>query len=749
MGEATKAGALQTATQEEAVEMKTTEAADKDNDAKLSGGKAVVAKRANRRVGIGVRLFGAFGAVAFLTLAASAIAWFSFANVGSVLQQVTGRSVPAMTGALRLSTVSASLSAEAPALVAVKNDDERSTRNAELQQKISDMTATLDDLRSRLGASDQLTAVVQLTEQTTENLLALDGAVAEMLQLRAAREAKVAEIASVHGEILALTVPMVDDVKFELVIEAEEAAVYGGKAVTDLFDTGVSALVAVLQTEAQTNLLDGILRDAAQANDPNRLQPLRERFVAARVSLQESVESIAAGEQADALKALTESLLMIGGGEGNIFDLRGAELAAGSRAAEVLARSRALSAELAAEVDQLVAVAGSELDAGTASSESAISAGKLWLLSIAGVSLLFSVAIAWLYVGRNLVARLSATAASMREIADGKLDARVVVNGNDEITEMAKTLSVFRDGLAEVERANAKIAEEREAAAQERSAAMVKLADAFETSVMGVVESVTKASGEVQTSSKGMTVTAKGAGAKADAAGSAAERAASNVQTVASAAEELAASIQEIGRQVNQSSTIAASAVEKGQKTNEQVEGLSQAAQKIGEVVKMITDIAEQTNLLALNATIEAARAGDAGKGFAVVASEVKGLATQTAKATEDIAEQIKGIQIATRDAVTAIKEITGTISEIDTIGTAIASAVEQQSAATQEISRNVQEAAAGAQQAGANISGVHQAIGETSMAAELMLGASTTLAQQAGDLKTQVTQFLKQVRSA
>ncbi|MGF1629581.1 MAG: methyl-accepting chemotaxis protein [Kiloniellaceae bacterium] len=744
MGEATKAGTQQASKNGQVKEMTTTKV-----PAQESGNKSVGAKLATRRIGIGVRLFGAFGAVAFLTLAASAVAWFSFANVGSMLQQVTGRSVPAMTEALRLSTVSASLSAEAPALVAATNDDERITQNAELQQKIADMTATLDVLRSRLGGSDRLAAVVQLTEQTTDNLLALDGAVAEMLQLRAAREAKVAEIASVHSEILALTVPMVDDVHFELVIGAEEAAIYGGKAVTDLFDTGVSALVAVLQTEAKTNLLDGILRDAAQANDANRLQPLRERFVAARESLLESVGRIAAGEQADALKQLTETLLAIGETAGNVFDLRGAELAAGNRAAEVLARSRELAAELSAQVDQLVAAAGEELDAGTASSESAISSGKLWLLSIAGVSLLFSAAIAWLYVGRNLVARLSATAASMREIADGKLDTRVVVSGNDEITEMAKTLSVFRDGLAEVERANAKIEDERKEAARERRAAMAKLADAFEASVMGVVESVTRTSGEVQVSSKSMTDTAKGASAKADAAGSAAERAAANVQTVASAAEELAASIQEIGRQVNQSSTIAANAVEKGQKTNEQVEGLSQAAQKIGEVVKMITDIAEQTNLLALNATIEAARAGEAGKGFAVVASEVKGLATQTAKATEDIAEQIRGIQNATRMSVDAIKEITGTISEIDTIGTAIAAAVEQQSSATQEISRNVQEAAAGAQQAGTNISGVHQAIGETSAAAELMLGSSTTLAQQAGDLKTQVTQFLKQVRSA
>jgi methyl-accepting chemotaxis protein len=507
--------------------------------------------------------------------------------------------------------------------------------------------------------------------------------------------------------------------------------------------------MAVLRTEAQANLLDGILRDAAQADDPNRLQPLRERFIAAQQLLLESVAKIANGDQAKALDALVGSLLALGSEEGNIFDLRRDELAAEARATEVLEHSRSLSHALGVEVDHLVETAGEELNAGTDSSESAIAGGKFWLLVIAGISMLFSVAIAVLYVGRNLVARLTATAASMREIADGKLDTQVTVNGSDEITEMARTLSVFRDGLAEVERANAKIEEERKSAAKERSALMAKLADDFEAGVMGVVESVTQASTEVQHSSKTMTDTARGASEKADAAGSAAEGAASNVQTVASAAEELTASIQEIGRQVNQSSTIAARAVERGQQTNDQVEGLAEAAQKIGEVVKMITDIAEQTNLLALNATIEAARAGEAGKGFAVVASEVKGLATQTAKATEDIAEQIRGIQNATRDAVTAIKEITGTVSEIDTIGTAIAAAVEQQSSATQEISRNVQEAAAGAQQAGTNISGVHQAIGEASTAAERMHGASTTLAEQANGLKSQVTQFLQQVRSA
>jgi len=710
--------------------------------------KKIQGKLGARRFGIGVRLFGAFGAVVFLTLIACGIAWFSFANVGSVFHQVTDRSVPAMTEALRLSAVSATLSAEAPGLVTARNDEERRALNARLFPKVSALSSSMKELRERLGDSEQLGKVSEATRKVTGNLQDLDKAVNEMLQLRAAREAKVAEIAQVHGAILALTVPMVDTVYFDLVIEGELAAEIGGAAVTELLDNGVSALMAVLRVEAQANLLEGLLRDAAQANDPSRLQPLRERFTAARATLLESLENVPASDEAEQLKAQAATFLTLGEDAGNIFELREAELAAGTQAQEVLALSREYTEALAGTVDQLVKATDAELAAGTESSVSAIAGGKLWLFAIAGVSLVFSLAIAWLYVGRNLVARLTGVAGAMREIADGKLDTRVKVSGNDEITEMARTLSVFRDGLAEVERANAKIEQERETAARERREAMVKLANDFEASVMSVVESVTAASNEVQTSSMSMTDTAKGAGRKADAAGSAAERAAGNVQTVASAAEELASSIQEIGRQVNQSSNIANLAVEKGQKTNEQVEGLSAAAQKIGEVVEMITDIAEQTNLLALNATIEAARAGEAGKGFAVVASEVKGLATQTAKATEDIAGQIKGIQNATRDAVTAIKDITSTIAEIDSIGTAIAAAVEEQSAATQEISRNVQQAAEGAQEAGSNITGVHTAISDTSNAADQMLGASTTLAEQANGLKAQVSEFLKQVRS-
>lgn len=276
----------------------------------------------------------------------------------------------------------------------------------------------------------------------------------------------------------------------------------------------------------------------------------------------------------------------------------------------------------------------------------------------------------------------------------------------------------------------------------------VKMADDFETNVKSVVDSVSASATEMQATAQSMSATAEETNRQSTVVAAASEEATTNVQTVASAAEELSASVSEISNQVAQSTQIAKSSVEKANGTNQQIQELANAAQKIDEVVKLISAIAEQTNLLALNATIEAARAGDAGKGFAVVASEVKSLANQTAQATEEIAAQISAVQSATTNSVSAIEEITKVINEINEISTAVASAVEEQGAATQEIARNVQEAATGTQEVSSNIGGVTQAAAETGTSAQQVLESASKLSRQSEGLSGAVDKFLMQVRA-
>ena len=278
---------------------------------------------------------------------------------------------------------------------------------------------------------------------------------------------------------------------------------------------------------------------------------------------------------------------------------------------------------------------------------------------------------------------------------------------------------------------------------------MHKLADAFDTAVGHIVNAVSSASTELEAAATTLTHTAEHEQELASSVAAASEEASTNVQSVASATDEMSASVEEIGRQVQESSKIAKDAVGQAQKTDARIGELSQAANRIGDVVKLITAIAEQTNLLALNATIEAARAGEAGRGFAVVASEVKALAAQTAKATENISSQIGGMQAATQDSVAAIKEIGSTIQRIDEIASTIAAAVEEQGAATREIARNVQQAAEGTTQVAANIVEVNKGAAETGSASAQVLSSAQQLSTQGNKLKLEVDKFLTTVRAA
>ncbi len=371
------------------------------------------------------------------------------------------------------------------------------------------------------------------------------------------------------------------------------------------------------------------------------------------------------------------------------------------------------------------------------------------IAAVTAALIALSLLVAWGFA-RAITRPVAAMTGAMGRLAAGDLEIEVPARDNtDEIGAMAKAVQVFKDNALEVRRMEAEQAAQKERSEAEKKEALARMATAFEDGVGGVVKAVAAASTELQSAATSMTGTADQASQRSTAVAAASEQAASNVQTVAAAAEQLASSVSEISRQVAQSTKISGEAVSQANRTNATVEGLAATAQKIGDVVKLISDIAGQTNLLALNATIEAARAGEAGKGFAVVAAEVKSLANQTARATDDIGQQIGAIQSATREAVEAIKTIAGTIGSINEIATTIASAVEEQGAATQEIARNVQQAAAGTKDVSSNIGGVIEAAGETGAAAAQVQSAASELSEQSEALRRQVDTFLATVRAA
>ena len=400
--------------------------------------------------------------------------------------------------------------------------------------------------------------------------------------------------------------------------------------------------------------------------------------------------------------------------------------------------------------DDLITRSGESKDREIARAGIKLEAQQLTLTVVLLVVAFIGIAVSFL-IGRNISRPVVAMSKAMRELAVGNFEVQLPgLERHDEVGQMARAIEEFKvQAIAKAERETGeRDAKNRELAAARRIE-LHNLAQSFETAVGNIIENVGSASSELENSAAILSKSSAATQQLATVVATASEETSTNVQSVASATEEMAGSINEIGRQVTDSNRIANEAVDQAEKTDARIAELSLAANRIGDVTKLITTIAEQTNLLALNATIEAARAGDAGRGFAVVAQEVKALASQTAKATSEISTQISGMQAATQDSVLAIKEISGTIGRVSEIAAAIAAAIEEQGAATQEIARNVQQAAVGSTQVATSIADVNRGAGDTGSASAQVLSSAQLLSNENRRLKAEVVKFLATVRAA
>ena len=701
--------------------------------------------------GLQGRLFLAITAILSGTVVGGVVALNGYRNFESTLDAITRTAVPAMNQALRVAQKAERLVALAPALEAATKSKDHEAVSERLATEKQEFEASLVALEKT--GTEQAGMVANAAEELLGNLTQLDAITAQRVQQKAVYDTLVPEVLEAYTRIQSVTSPWQSLHNSE--ISGAESTLTDPESTIEQMRSAAETLVSSKQSFApireiveQATQMRNLLLEAQYAADATRVAVIESNLLYMMEQLKNSAQQTPE-RTAQALQPPLATLQKAAIDPNNLIATREQELDVIERARALLESNQALSNRLAGLVETMVQQEESSVETATVNTAQLLNRSTTVQITVVVASMLLSILVVWLYIGRNVVGRLMAVKNSMAELAAGNLNVAIPSGGRDEIAQMAETLIVFRDTAAEVEAANARTEDERRHAAEERRKAMLALAEQFESRVKRSVEQVSGASNQMQHTASGMAQAAQETSQQAGEAAAASSQASANVDQAAAAAHELSASIAEIGRQATESSDIASEAVMNARNTDKTMRALNDAAARIGDVVKLIQDIASQTNLLALNATIEAARAGEAGKGFAVVASEVKNLASQTAKATEDISAQIGSMQLATDGAVGAIQSIGATIEQIDGIIATIASAVEEQRAATDEIARNLSEASGGTNRVSQSVERVTVTASETGSAAGEVLTASEQLAHQARLLNEQVDDFLREVRAS
>jgi methyl-accepting chemotaxis protein len=694
----------------------------------------------------GVRgsLFAAFAVIAGMAIVISVGAGLVLGQLGKAMVDLSGRDIPRLAASLQLAAQSASLASQGPALLASRSAemlDERSKKMKETQQialrKLGEIT--------ELGADKAVVAALGETVKNIDDTIkSLGSAARERLEIAALHDRQYDALRSAQAGFVAAASPAMMDAQSQInaVLGSAQLSADDATQAARTVDQLGSVIASGHQASSEMNA-------ALSANNSDTLEAIEKQFKDTKARLKSNFDLLPKNQENKSLADAAQKLLVLGEGKTGIFKIRQKELDASDYGDVILEETGKLNVGLGISVQQLVDGVQKETDASTWQARREISFATMVMLALGALTLVGSALFVWLYVGRNILRRIRALQRSMQLLSDGDLQSEIYQSHqHDEIASMASSLQIFRESMIEARSMSADQDQDRAAKAERASRMEARIVE-FEATVRTALDSLQGSANSMQVTAESMTATADQSSALVNAVASAAEETSVNVQTVSAGTEQLSSSIAEIGRQVVTSAEIARKAVDEAGATDATMRGLADNAARISVVIDLIQTIASQTNLLALNATIEAARAGEAGRGFAVVASEVKNLASQTAKATDEIRSQIASMQSVTETAVGAIRSIGNTIGEINQVTTAIASAVEQQGAATREIARNIQHAAGGTSEVSSNIVGVSTASAEAGSAANEVLGASSALSREAEILRAEIDMFLSNIRAA
>jgi methyl-accepting chemotaxis protein len=661
--------------------------------------------------GVGGKLQSAFSIVAGLTAISTVVSLLCFSAVEAGLNDFADRQMPIVANVIQLSAISGEISAAAARLINARTPGDQKAIAASIARKRGDLAEALQRLQTLDSANPAVATLFTLSQRLTANLAALEDIIAERSDLR------------------------------DQIVKLDDAL---HQTHTRLLDrlAQLPDSRAALEVSARAHLLVSLIGEASTLREPAEFKHIQDLLKSASDGLRQSAAALAD----DDINKIAAQLLPLGVGANSIFARHARETFVATRADATIDENVAIQRVLDDTVANLVSVTQKRVAASTAGLTETLGHGRILLLIVALVSIIAAVGVGTFYVQKRLVRRLLSIGDAMRRLAAGDVDTPLPkIQTRDEMGEMSRSLHVLRAG--ELERKKLVERERAEQIAQrQRVTSIDGIIEEFRGTVTSVVTTLAHHASAMQATAGGLSAIAGEADAQARAVSLSSETTSNNVRTVADATEELGVSIHEINEQAIQTRGVVNRAAEIAHSAHELGDQLSAGANRIGDVVRLIRDVAEQTNLLALNATIEAARAGQAGRGFAVVANEIKQLASQTAKATEDITAQIAAIQASTIKAVNVIQSINAITDDIAHFTTAVASSVEQQNNAAQMITRNVQGAAAGVKQLAGSMTQVTMAIGEANRFAAEMLDVARTLSAQTDTIDGAVDDFLQRV---